>query len=63
MSNPGPMRAVERVGDLRGQLERLIERERAAFDAGRERLAFDLLHHHVAGTILMPMSCSVQMCG
>ena len=63
MRDSGAMRAVERVGDLRGELERLIERERALLDAGRQGLALDALHHHVAGAILMPMSWSVQMCG
>ena len=53
VGHPGPMRAVERVGDLRGELERLIERERAACDARRQRLALQVLHHHVAGAILV----------
>ena len=53
MRHPGPMRAVQRIGDLRGELQRLIQRERAALDARRQRLALHVLHHHVAGAILV----------
>ena len=53
MGDSGAMRAVERVGDLGGELERLIERERALLDAGGQRLALQVLHHHVAGAILI----------
>ena len=53
MRHSGAMRAVERVGDLRGQLERLIERQRALLDARGQRLALHVLHHHVTGAVLV----------
>ena len=52
MRYSGAMRAVERVGDLSGELERLIERQRALLDAGSQRLALHVLHHHVTGAVL-----------
>jgi hypothetical protein len=36
---------VERVGDLPGECQRLIERDRARRDAVRERVALDQFHH------------------
>ena len=39
MRYTGAVCPVERVGDLRGQLECLIERERTFVDAGGQRLA------------------------
>src|SRR5450631_1511805 len=52
MGDSGTVRAIESVGDLGGEFESLIERERALLDAGREGLALHELHHHVASAIL-----------
>jgi len=52
MRYSGAMRAVERIGDLGGELERLIERESALLDAGGQCLALHVLHHHVTGSVL-----------
>lgn len=41
---------VERDGDLRGVLQRLIQRQRAFPDPFGERLAVDQFQHHVAGS-------------
>ena len=38
------VRGLERLGDLPGDGERLVERHRPARDALRERLALDELH-------------------
>ena len=40
------VRGVERVGDLRAELEHFVERQRAARDAILQRLAVEQLHHH-----------------
>ena len=53
MGDAGAMRAVECVGDLDGEFERLIERESSLLDPGRQRLALHVLHHHVPGAILV----------
>jgi len=49
MGHAGAMGAVEGIGDLCGEFERLIEGKRALLDAGGQCLALDQLHHHVAG--------------
>ena len=50
MSNSGAMRTVERVGDLGGVFDGLVERDGAFFNALGEGFAIDQFHHHVAGT-------------
>lgn len=53
MRDSGTMRTVERVGDLDGESERLIERVCPLLDAGGQSLALHVLHHHVTGAILI----------
>ena len=40
------VRGVERVGDLRAELEHFVERQRALRDAILQRLPVEQLHHH-----------------
>ena len=47
MDDPDPVRVIERVGDLRADLERLRERERRALLPLRDVLAFEPLHRDV----------------
>src|SRR5262249_32900849 len=47
------VRAIERVRDLDGRLEELGNRERAAREAVREGLAFQMLHDQVLDAVLM----------
>ena len=54
---------VERFGNLRGQEERAVERHRTAFQAIRQRLALEQLHHEERDAVLLPESYSAQMCG
>ena len=54
MNDPGPMRFVERVGDLHAVFERLFKRQRAALESRRERLAFQVLHHQVFDVSFAP---------
>ncbi len=42
------VRGLEGLGHLRGDLDRALERDRAALDALREVLALDQLHHQEA---------------
>ena len=44
MHDAGAMRRVERLGDLNRDGQRLVDRQRAAFEPGRQRLAVDQLH-------------------
>ena len=46
-----PVRLVERVGDLGGDLQGLVERERALFKARGERLAVEMRHHQVVSAV------------
>jgi len=55
MDDAGPVGRVERVGDLDGDLERLIERERAPRQARVERLALQVLHDEIRDRL--PCAC------
>lgn len=48
----GAMRAVERVGHLNPDGERVGERQRASGDAVAERLAFEELHDQEANRVI-----------
>ncbi len=48
------MRLVERVGNLGGNLQRLVERERPLLETRRERLAVEMRHDKVVRAIDMP---------
>src|SRR6185436_11095339 len=47
MHDARPVRAIEGVGDLDAEAEYVVDRERPALDAIRERLALDQLHDEV----------------
>ena len=47
-----PVRAVERIGQLAGVAKHLIDRQGAPFEARRQRLALDVLHHQEVGPVL-----------
>ena len=47
MGDPGTVRPIEGIGDLRGIGEGLFERQRAFGDARGKGFALDQLHHHV----------------
>ena len=47
MDDALPVRGVERVGDLRGDLDGLAKRQRAARQALGQRLAGEVLHDEV----------------
>ena len=47
MRDAGAVGAVERVGDLDGEFNGLVEGERSFLDSRGERLALDQLHPHV----------------
>jgi len=48
------MRLGQRIDDLRGVLKRLRDRDRAFGWSIGERLALDILHHEVTGTVAGP---------
>ena len=41
------VRGFERVGDLPGDRQRFLQRDRALLDASRKRLALDQFHHEI----------------
>ena len=45
MNDPLFVRGFERLGDLRGDRQRFIDRNRAACDTLRQIVAFDQFHH------------------
>ena len=45
MHDAGAMRRRQRLGDLHAELERLLDRQRAALQPLRQALAFEELHH------------------
>ena len=47
MDDAGRVRRGERVGDLRREIDRLLERQSALDEEGGHRPSFDQLHHHV----------------
>ncbi len=53
MSNAVAMGPFERVSDLDGVTQCVIDRQRAFLEPIRERLAFQVLHHQVIGAVLM----------
>ena len=44
---------VERVGDLNGVLQHLVQRQRALLQPVRQRFAFQVLHHQVVDSVLL----------
>ena len=51
MDDPLAMRLVERVGDLGGDRQRLVERERPVLEPRGQRLALEMRHDQVVGAI------------
>ena len=49
MGDPVAVRLVERVGDLHGDFQRLVQRERSLFESGRERLPVEVRHDDEMG--------------
>ena len=47
------VRLVQRVGDLDGVLQYLLDRQRTFLQALRERLAFEIFHHQKINSVLM----------
>ena len=43
---------VERIGDLDGNREELLTRQRAALETIAERFAFEIFHHQEIGVVL-----------
>ena len=54
VNNAVSVRFGKRVGDLDGNVERLLRFEAAAFYFCRERFALDILHHDKAESALFP---------
>ena len=52
------VRLVQRVGNLDGVLQHLLDRQRTFLQSLRERLAFQILHHQIIDSVLM--SCIVK---
>ena len=44
MDDAGGVRGVERIGDLHGEVEQRVDRQRRAVDAVAQRLAVEQLH-------------------
>ena len=53
MHDAGKVCLVERVGDLDCHLQRVLELERPARQAVRERLTYEVFEHEVVGAALM----------
>ena len=51
MHDAVPVRVIERGRDFRGVPQGLIERQRAAREARRQRLAFEVLHDEKDGAV------------
>src|SRR5579864_7348942 len=47
------MRLVQRIGNLDGVLQYLLDRQRTFLQSLRERLAFDVFHHQKINFVLM----------
>ena len=47
------MRLVERLGDLDGDLQRVVDLDRSTFESLRQRLALDVLHDEIVGPVLV----------
>jgi len=47
------MRLVERVGNLDGVLQDLLDRQRVFHEPLRQRLAFEIFHHQKINSVLM----------
>jgi hypothetical protein len=52
MDDAGAMRRVERIGDLDRRLQRPVERQRAALEGRRQRLAFEELHDEIGDAVV-----------
>ncbi len=52
MNDPGPMRFVERVGDLHTVSQRLVDAERTSSQTIRKRLALEILHDEERDVLL-----------
>ena len=63
MGNAVRVRLVERIGDLDGAIERLLERHRPAREPLRQRFALEELHDEKIELVLPPTSNSAQMFG
>ena len=64
MQNPRPMRLLQRFANLRSVAQRLFQRQRPLLEAAIQRLAFQVLHHQVVSSILVPhvmQSANVRM--
>ena len=53
MCNALAMGFVERVGNLDGIAQHLIQRQRAFLQMLRQGFTFDVLHHEIVGSVLM----------
>ena len=53
MRDPLRVRGCERLGDLPGNAQQLLHRQRPLAQTGGERLAFHVLHDQVCGAILL----------
>jgi hypothetical protein len=51
--DPGAVRGVERLSDLRAEAQDLRQRQRSLREALRERLALDQLEHHVVQLVAL----------
>src|SRR5262245_54606698 len=47
------MRSVERIGELNGDVEQVLDFQRSAVDAIAEALAFERLHHDVRRAVIV----------
>ena len=52
MVDAGTVRPTQRIGNLRGKLQHLIERYRAFCNPRRKSFAFQVLEHHKIGAIV-----------
>jgi hypothetical protein len=53
MHDAFPVRFVQRVGYFQSQLQRFVQRHGATFKARRQRLAFEIFHDEIVGTVLL----------
>jgi hypothetical protein len=54
VNDAGAMGAIERVADLDAELQNFAERQRAAYEAIRERLALEQLHDQKVVSVVLP---------
>ena len=54
MHDPAAVRFIQRIRNLRPVPQYLLQRQGPFFEALRQRLAFDALHHQIIDPVLMP---------